>query len=244
MLHKNSLFQRYKDKIIHLDAFDKQIIQSDIFSLHQDSEIQICYAPHNEYINESAKILIVGITPGWSQTKRAFQTAYESLNIGCQDEEVCRRCKINARFAGEMRSNLVSMLDKLKLHNRLNINSCNELFSEKGNLLHTTSLIRYPCFYKGKNYGGVPAIKSLNVLKKYVENQFMEELICMKDIRLIIPLGVAVERIFLDEGFAMYIKDYKVLYGFPHPSGINGGRKKQFSKNYESMHNIIAACEF
>ena len=63
MLHPNSLFGRYKELIQRLETFDKKTIQTNEFMLYQDPKIQIYYAPHNEFINEVAKIFIVGITP-------------------------------------------------------------------------------------------------------------------------------------------------------------------------------------
>lgn len=38
------------------------------------------YASHNEVIDEKAKIFIVGITPGWTQSSIAYKTANEGLS--------------------------------------------------------------------------------------------------------------------------------------------------------------------
>ncbi|MBR6790185.1 MAG: hypothetical protein IKM31_04885, partial [Oscillospiraceae bacterium] len=62
MLHPNSAFHLFKDRIARLETVEKEDLLRD-FLLESGSGLQICYAPHNEYINERAKILIVGITP-------------------------------------------------------------------------------------------------------------------------------------------------------------------------------------
>ena len=245
MLHPNSLFHQYREKITCLDRIEKDSILKKEFALHFSSDLQIYYAPHNEYINEKAKILIVGITPGWSQTQRAYQTAKNAIEQHLTDEEICFQCKIESRFAGAMRKNLISMLDELGLHERLMLSSCTELFQAENDLLHTTSLIKYPCFYKGKNYSGhAPAIGSSEVLKKYVLTEFAKELHCLSSIQLIIPLGAAVESILRETEILSSLWDCAVLWGFPHPSGLNARRKDQFQANREGMSDILKACVF
>ncbi len=238
MLHPNSLFSCYKEKIRSLESIEKGQIQNEQFALYRDSNLQLYYAPHNEYINANAKILIVGITPGWSQTQRAYQTAKNGLEMHHTDEEICFQCKIESRFAGAMRKNLIAMLDELGLQKHLKLTSSADLFHSGNDLLHTTSLIKYPCFYKGKNYSGhVPAISSVEILQKYIETEFMEELRCIKNAKLIIPLGTSVESVFRKK--ILPIQNCEVLWGFPHPSGLNARRKDQFQNNRKSMLEIL-----
>lgn len=240
MLHPNSRFHLLREKIAGAQI-NKETILNGEFELFAGSCLQICYAPHNEYINPKAKILIVGITPGWSQTERAYLTAKEGIAQQMTDEEICFRCKMASRFAGTMRKNLISMLDELGLQRRLALSSCAELFAEGNDILHTTSLIRYPCFYKGKNYSGhTPPITSSDILQRYL-SEFAIELDCLDDVRLIIPLGAAVENalhaLSLPENIA-------VLRGFPHPSGLNAHRARQFSARREDLAAVLDSCSF
>lgn len=245
MLHPNSLFHRYRERIAGLDKIERDSILCGDFALQQDTDLQIYYAPHNEFIHPGASIVIVGITPGWSQTQRAYQTAKNGIAQHLTDEEICFRCKMDSRFAGTMRTNLIAMLNELGLHTRLGLSSCAELFLPGNDILHTTSLIKYPCFYKGKNYSGhTPAIGSSEILRKYIRTEFMEELNCLETVRLLIPLGAAVERIFRDSGVLSSLHTGAVLWGFPHPSGLNARRTEQFQTNRESMVNILRNCEF
>ena len=94
MLHPNHLFYRYREKIQSLSRPDRETILTPQFEIIHDSDLTIYYAPHNEYINEQAKILIVGITPGWSQTLCAFQTAKNGIEQKLTDEEICFQCKM------------------------------------------------------------------------------------------------------------------------------------------------------
>lgn len=82
------------------------------------------------------------------------------------NEKICFNCKIEERFAGTMRKNLISMLDELELQECLELDSCSELLNRDNTLLHTTSLIKFPCFYRGKNYNGhIPVMSSSPVIK-------------------------------------------------------------------------------
>lgn len=245
MLHPNSLFGRYKEQIRRLETVDKETIQTNEFILYQDPKIQIYYAPHNEFINEVAKIFIVGITPGLSQTKIAYQTAKIDMEQNLSEEKICFDCKMNSRFAGTMRRNLISMLDELCLNQKLELKTVGELFNSNNSDLHTTSLIKYPCFHKEKNYNGhTPAINSIPILKKYIQEEFMTELSCLKDIRLIIPLGTAVENILKDILGETADTTSRVLWGFPHPSGLNGRRISQFAERRQSMLHILETIHF
>ena len=146
------------------------------FQLYNKGKIKIYYAPHNEIINDKAKIFIVGITPGWTQTSIAYKTAHEGLKDNLTTEQIKQRCKRNSRFVGSMRKNLIKMLDELNLNIKLNINSCLELFEDKDYLLHTTSIIPYPVFINNKNYtGSNPKIMDNEVLYSYVKKYFYKE---------------------------------------------------------------------
>lgn len=233
------MFNKYLNEIKELNAFDKKDILNKKFLLIKKQKMEIYYAPHNEIINEKAKIFIVGITPGWTQTSIAYETANNGLKNNMEYEFIKKECKKNSRFAGSMRKNLVDMLDELNLNKKLNIKSCLELFGNKDELLHTTSIIPYPVFISNKNYtGSTPKILDDEVLQFYMKKYFYKEIEKMKN-TLIIPLGKAVEEVLkfmVEEGI---IKEEQCLIGFPHPSGANGHRKKQFEENKNNLLNKI-----
>ena len=241
---KKTLYD-YKDKIEGLpikDKYTKEELLIDDFLIDKENNIEIYYAPHNEYINPNAKILIVGITPGFIQMNTAISTARKELENNNDIEDIQYKCKVAGRFSGSLRKNIISMLDEIKLNEALNLKSCSELFDDKDYLMHTVSLIPYPVFVKKQNYTGhTPKLLKSNFLMKYIYENFINEirkLDSFEDI-LLIPLGKAVEEVLCklkDEGF---IREKQILMGFPHPSGANVNRLVQLEENKENMINFI-----
>lgn len=233
------MFDKYYNKIKQLVNFNKDDILNEKFELYKEGNMAIYYAPHNETINEEAKVFIVGITPGWTQTSIAYKTAHDGLINNLEFELIKKECKKNSRFAGSMRKNLIEMLDELNLNNKLNIDSCSELFEDKDYLLHTTSIIPYPVFINYKNYtGSNPKIIDNEILYSYVRKSFYKEIDKLPNV-LIIPLGKAVEEVLEQMIKEKIIKKEQCLLGFPHPSGANGHRKNQFKENKDKLLNIV-----
>lgn len=233
------MFDQYCNAIEQLNTFEKEDILNKGFELFNNHNMKIYYAPHNETINEKAKVLIVGITPGWTQTRIAYKTAHDGLIQKVNYETIKKNCKRNSRFAGSMRKNLVEMLDDLSLNKRFHIDSCLELFESQDALLHTTSMIPYPVFVKNKNYtGSNPKILDSWILNKYVRKYFYEEVEKLPNV-LIIPLGKAVEEVLQMMIEEKRISKEQCLLGFPHLSGANGHRKRQFEENKDKLSKII-----
>ncbi|MGL5756939.1 MAG: hypothetical protein ACRCYC_16535 [Paraclostridium sp.] len=224
------------------DKYTKEELLTEKFLIEREGNIEIYYAPHNEYLNPKAKIFIIGITPGFQQMSTAISTARKELELSDDIESIQYKCKVAGRFSGSLRKNIISMLDGIKLNEALNLNSCSELFQEKDYLLHTVSLIPYPVFVKKQNYTGhTPKLIKTDFLMKYVYGNFINELERIENFRdiLLIPLGKAVEEVLdklRDEGI---ISENQILTGFPHPSGANVNRMIQFEQNKEDMMKTI-----
>ena len=233
------MFDKYCCKIKKLNSFEKCDILNDKFLLYRNDAMEIYYAPHNEIVNVHAKVFIVGITPGWTQTKIAYKTAHDRLGENLDYETIKMMCKRNSRFAGSMRKNLIEMLDEIGLNKKLGIDSCLDLFQSHDELLHTTSMIPYPVFIKGKNYTGFgPKILESDILEEYLRKYFYKEVSKLSDV-FIIPLGKAVEEVLEMMISENVIKREQCLLGFPHPSGANGHRKKQFEEKKEELLKIV-----
>lgn len=234
--------EEFIDKIKKLpikNKYTKEELLIEDFLIEKDNNIEIYYAPHNEYINPEAKIFIVGITPGFEQMSTAISTARKCLEENMDIEKIKYECKRNGRFSGSLRKNIISMLDEVKLNEGLNIVSCSEIFENKDHLLHTISLIPYSVFVKGKNYTGhTPKLIKSEFLMKYVYNNFLEDYSKLDDV-LIVPLGKAVEEVLDELVSKNIIKEEQILRGFPHPSGANGHRLIQLEGNKECMISII-----
>ena len=223
-------FERYleeMDKIPVKDTYAKRELTTERFLYAKDGKVEIYWAPF-DYINKDAKVVILGITPGWTQMELAFNYVLHHLKNENLEQVQCE-AKNHASFGGAMRKNLIDMLDGIDLHKHLDIDSCEELFNEKSVLLHTSSVLRYPVFIDGENYSGSnPKILGHSLFTRMIDELLVPELNSIKD-AVIIPTGKAVSDVLqylLEEG---KIENKTILFNFPHPSGANGHRKSQYA---------------
>ncbi|MGE7602571.1 uracil-DNA glycosylase family protein [Peribacillus sp. NPDC097675] len=236
-----SKFKQYRDLLYALpSSYTVDMIRNEEFLLDRDEKkkLEIYYAPF-EYVNERAKVVIVGITPGLHQMKKSFSTVIETKDQLNSEEDILHEVKKRSSFEGPMRKNLVKMLDELGLHEYLGLSSTIELFDEANSLVHTGSVLNYPVFYQGKNYSGTtPDILKTELLRKHIMEGFATEISNM-DQPLIIPLGVNVSKVLTYLAKEKYLDSGNLLLGFPHPSGGNGHRHRQFAENKEQMQEMI-----
>lgn len=209
------------------------LLVSDLL-IGQAGSLRIFYAPF-DWINPAARIVILGITPGWTQMEMACRTARGELAAGRTLDDACRLAKQHASFAGSMRNNLVRMLDALGLPALFQIGSSGDLFGEASSLLHTSSAIRYPTFVESANYTGSnpPAAKSAFLLR-VARELLVPELEALSQ-AAIVPLGRSVEEVLDTLAAEGSLRRKRWLTGFPHPSGANGHRARIFEKNRESL---------
>src|SRR5699024_464621 len=240
---KSKLFDKYLPYIRRLSKqhhLTKSDLLTDELLLEREGDLTMYYAPHNEYINKHAQVVIVGITPGWQQMRTAYEEIIQHLNHGDSSEHMLKKAKIAASFSGHMRTNLINMLDQCKLSEALNIRSTAHLFTTHRSYLHTTSVIKYPVFYKGKNYTGhTPTIERSLLLKHYAYYVFQAELAQINSSALIIPLGKVTEQVIRNIQSEQKEVQHTYLFGFPHPSGANGHRNKQFEQNHQQIESTI-----
>ncbi len=211
-----------------IETINQKNVKDKKFLLEKEKNIEIYYAPF-DYINSKAKIVIVGITPGLQQMLQS----YEVINQGKSFKEV----KDLSSFKGSMRTGLIKYLDELKINDILKIKSCESLFNKNSKYLHTTSLVKYPVFDKGKNYSGANILKK-KILLDFIEKNFLEELKTLKK-SIIIPLGNTVSSTieYLNNKYKLKLSCF--LKGFPHPSGANARKNIQFKENKRNMKLLL-----
>ena len=219
---------KFLNQIRSLKKINKSTITNKNFLIKSEDNIEIYYAPF-DYINSKAKIMIVGITPGLQQMLQSF----EAVNEGRSLKEV----KDLSSFKGSMRTTLIKYLDALNINKKLKIKSCESLFNINSKYLHSTSLIKYPVFDKGRNYSGSGLLKK-KILLDFLEEHFVKELKKL-DKTIIVPLGNTVSSTidYLNNEFKLNLKCF--LKGFPHPSGLNVRKDIQFKENKVRMLKLL-----
>ena len=219
---------KFLKQIRSLKKINKSTIINKSFLIKKYNNIKIYYAPF-DFINSKAKIVIVGITPGLQQMLQS----YEVINQGKSFKEV----KDLSSFKGSMRTGLIKYLDELEINTILKIKSCETLFNKNSKYLHTTSLVKYPVFDKGKNYSGTNILKK-KMLLDFIEKNFLKELKILKK-TIIIPLGNTVSSTieYLNNKYDLKLACF--LKGFPHPSGANARKNIQFKENKRNMKILL-----
>jgi hypothetical protein len=237
------LFRQFEDAIRALpvrDRFERSDLLIPALLLHREGSLEMYYAPFGT-MNPSASVVLLGITPGWTQMEIAYRSARGDLDRGVTSEEICARAKHSASFAGTMRTNLVRMLDDLGLPSLLGISSSSDLFDSAAHLVHTTSAIRYPVFVKGQNYTGhTPAILRSAFLRACVDVMLASELLAVAH-SIIVPLGNAVSETLAYLADRGRLSPERCLFGFPHPSGANGRRVRDFTAHREQLAEKMEA---
>ena len=114
-----SQFDRYAPILRDLpENFDEAGPLPAALRMRGDRRYEVFYAPFDE-VNTEARVVLVGITPGKSQAVEAIRVARQLLRYGASNGQARRAAKIAASFGGQMRKNLVQMLDHVVLRTDL-----------------------------------------------------------------------------------------------------------------------------
>lgn len=167
-----------------------------------------------DYVNPEARVVIVGITPGKSQLEKSRENLSK--------KEIKR---INA-FAGNMRLNLIAMLDHVGINRLLGIESCKSLWEADFDKVEMTSLLKEATFYKGKMFKDTKLISKSPKLQEMLKNGFVKDCISYTKAKLFVALGPNVLDVLNDlkEGGVINVP----IIAIPHPSGANAGRVAAF----------------
>jgi hypothetical protein len=227
-----SQFSKYWKAVVDLprqDHYRKTDLRSEDFLLFSDSGVDAYYVPFH-HLNSKARIVVVGVTPCWTQMERAFSAAKQGLAEGMDKEVLFEYIDRTGRFNGPMRWNLIEMLDGIGLHSCLGIESCATLFKCHSHLAHFTSSVTAPVFKGDQNYTGTyPAMLKVPKLRDFILETLADELAALPD-AVIIPLGeVPGEAIQFLHSHQLITLD-RCLFGFPHPSVANGRRRLRYDQ--------------
>jgi hypothetical protein len=223
-------FENYRALIQSAAHFSTTAPLPESLLLKKEGKISIYYAPF-EYVNEAAKIVLVGITPGLQQAANALNSAKIGLEKGGSSEDILKAVKSDASFSGSMRTNLISMLDHVGIHEKLGISSTELLFSSQAHLVQMASILKNPVFFDGGNYSGTPSMLKTPLLRESIQEFFVAELCHKLKTSLFIPLGPKVTEALEWLASQKIINDNQILSGMPHPSGANAERIAYFLGN-------------
>ena len=221
-------------------------------STSKQGKINICEIP-NEDNSLDSDILIIGLTPGYSQLEKLINIFRQhSKNQGDKFTERQNIATISQGealskiyFAGQMRKNLFDMLAKIGITNISTRNPC--WTAEYHQVPHKyrmkvgyTSLLRAAVFNNYKNYTGYsPRINNIPILQNERDKTIANLHKLGEQMTLIIPLGRIVEQEIKGNLDLNSYHNLKLLQGFSHPSSANGHRIRQFNQNKKVMAHIV-----
>lgn len=210
--------------------------------LWQHGRITVYYTAF-DWVNITAKVMLVGITPGLYQSIAALREIRRCLAEGMTNEEALKCADAVGSFSGPMRANLVAMLDGIGIQDALGITSTAQLFDSHHEMAALVSAIDFPVFVSNKNYGGnSPSLVKDPNLRSLVRG-CLGARVRMVPHALVIPLGQAASNaveMLIDEGL---ITPERCLLGFPHPSGGNGWRVRQYRDRRESLRMSVLRAQ-
>lgn len=195
--------------------------------LFQDGQLTCWYTPF-EHVNATAKIVLVGITPGQTQLLNGLREVKAELSRGGSITDTLAKAKLVGAFSGHLRQNLVAMLDHAGFNRWLGLHSTLDLFSSARALVHSTSVLRHAVFYKGKNYNGTPNMLRHSVLRRHLLDHFAVEAATLQH-AIFVPLGekAAAALHFLADEYVL--PRANIFAGLPHPSPANIERIRFFT---------------
>jgi hypothetical protein len=204
----------------------------DAFLLARAGRVEARYIPF-DYVNPGARVVVVGISPGFVQWKNAMRAAQQGLRDGLPLPELLRAAKYTGAFSGAIRPNLVALLDHIGLQRWLGIASCATLFGLDAHLMHVTGALRQAVFVDGAdgnrlNYNGTnPNMLSTPLLQEQLLDYFGQEAAQMRH-AVFVPLGPSVGQALSWLAQRGMLDESRILHGLPHPSGANAERIAYF----------------
>jgi hypothetical protein len=209
------------------------------YVLASAGKYQVFYSPLGDARPEAGvRLILVGLTPGERQVREAARLYLESsAEVRADSLLWSLLARERAAFAGTMRKNLCCMLDELGLARKLGLGQSSELFSSDCSLAFTTSALAYPVFEGPacKNFsGGSVSLSEVELFRTMLETLLSPTLSAVPN-ALVIPLGQAASSGLHHLCQTERLDRRRVLFGFPHPSGANGHRRRQFEENRQDL---------
>ena len=199
----------------------------------RDADTRLAYAPPYEifyipfeHVNASARLVLVGITPGPKQLELAYAEVQRQLRLKVAEQDLLARVKAIAGFGGEaMRPNLLRILRHFDFADLLDIGDEADLWGSAAHLLYATSVVPNAAFKSGKPFAGsFEEILRVDALRKCFEADFVASLAALSGNALYIALG---KTPFDALSYCVahdVIAEHQLLGAFAHPSRSGGSQ--------------------
>lgn len=221
----SAVFETFRPALESLDLRSGLTDWPEPLLMRRDGEWATYYAPF-DHVNENARVVLIGITPGQTQAGNGLKALQTELRRGTPVPRALEIAKGFASFSGPMRPNLIGLLDAIELPRLLGIDSAAQLFGDRTDLVHYTSVLRYPVTRNRENYSGTPRIVSTRFTREEL-HWFAEEAESLPQ-AMFIPLGPAVTEALELLASKGRLDGERILAGLPHPSGANAERISYF----------------
>ncbi|MGD0103710.1 MAG: hypothetical protein ABSC06_06695 [Rhodopila sp.] len=201
--------------------------------LGRDGRYSLQYMPI-EHSSTTAKLVIVGITPGTTQVGIAYGTVQQLLRsaLGVRqltEDEILSEVKRRAGFGGRMRPNLLRMLRHFKIGRLIGVPDEAELWEGRSDALHSTSIVPHAAFTTKKSAdkmfsGSFDNILRSALLRECFERDFLPSLRTLPPDARFIALGPTPLDALDWCVNQRCIDSSRILGAFPHPSGSAGSQ--------------------
>jgi len=203
--------------------------------------IEILWAPF-DYVNTSATLVIVGVTPGPNQALRSYRAAQMAAARGADSQADLERIKTESSFRGEViEANLMSLLEHSGLAERAGIKNIDHLWTKEAFKVHFTSTIRYPTFINRDLFNNQVDSLGHSELRKYIETYLADELASVPPNAEIVALGQKGPRIVRHAAEVAGIDPRRVV-ALPHPSGSATGAVRDFLSKTRTLSGRPCRC--
>lgn len=206
-----------------------------------EHRIRIFWAPF-DFINRSARVAIIGVTPGPTQAKRSYRAARRAADAGTDLQAALEQAKAESSFRGDvMEPNLKSLLEHSGAAERAGIEDVDLLWTDEAHKVHFTSTIRYPTFIDGQLFNNQIDSLSHSELRRYVETYLAEELRVLPIDTQIVALGKKGPRIVRHAAKIARIEPKRIV-NLPHPSGSATGAVRDYLSKTKTQSNRPCRC--
>jgi hypothetical protein len=205
-----------------------KLVHKDSTLMARDTRHTVFYTPF-EYVNTSARLVLIGITPGTTQLENSYAALQRALQEGATPEEALRQAKQQGAFSGDLRVNLIKLLRHFRFADRLGITDEAALWGSASSLLYSTSVVPHAAYQMKRGElamfnGSFSDILKSQVLNNCFRDHFLPSLKRLPDSTIFVGLGPTPQEALNWCVKAGHLRAGQVLGALPHPSRSAGSQ--------------------